>query len=180
MRTWYESVAFSPALTALALLLCVALACQSAQPRNPAVASRDFPAARTQSRSAGSTRDLSHDESAGGHTLRKHVGRSDDELRQRLRRERNISAASTWTDRATAESAVGAAIQQNRERINEWLSRTAGHPNFVIDYASDNPLGRSLRRDADQPTPCAHATIVLKWSPPDDYYVLTSYPECRS
>ena len=34
-----------------------------------------------------STRDLSRDEAAGGHILRKHVGRSDEQLRERLERE---------------------------------------------------------------------------------------------
>ncbi len=180
MRTAKQSVSSWHAFMALLLVLCAALACQSAQPGNIAAAPRDLPAAPAAARPVVSARDLSQDESAGGHTLRKHVGRSDDELRQRLRRERNISAASTWTDRATAESAVGVALQQNRERIDRWLSRSGGHPNFVIDYDSDRPLGRSLRRDADQPTPCAHATIVLKWTGSNDYYVLTSYPECRS
>jgi hypothetical protein len=124
---------------------------------------------------------LSQDESEGGHTLRKHVGRSDAELRDRLRHERNISAASTWTDRQTAERAVGIALQQSRDRIDRWLNRPGGHPNLVIDYDGDSshPIGRSLRRDADEPQPCAHATIVLKWIASNDYYVLTSYPECR-
>ena len=35
--------------------------------------------------------DLSQDEEAGGHTLRRHVGRSDDQLRERLQREPNIA-----------------------------------------------------------------------------------------
>jgi len=59
---------------------------------------------------SGARRDLSQDETAGGHTLRKHVGRTDAELHERLDRERDISAASTWNDRASAEAAVGAAI----------------------------------------------------------------------
>jgi hypothetical protein len=52
----------------------------------------------------------------------------------------------------------------------------------VIDYDGDpsHPIGRTLNRDADQAEPCSHATIVLKWSGPSDYYVLTSYPECRA
>ena len=60
------------------------------------------------SRAAESAReyDLERDESRGGHTLDKHVGRSDDELRERLAREPNISAASTWTNRKIAEEAV--------------------------------------------------------------------------
>lgn len=55
----------------------------------------------------GATRDLSLDEAFGGHTLRRHVGRTDEQLRERLKSESNISAASTYTDRATAERVVG-------------------------------------------------------------------------
>jgi hypothetical protein len=125
------------------------------------------------------THDLSQDEAAGGHTLRKHVGRTDDQLRERLHHEHEISAASTWTDRNTAERAVGTALAQNEDKIQRWLARDS-HSNLVLDYDGDRPIGRSLRRDADQPEPCSHATIVLKWSGPGSYYVLTSYPECRS
>jgi hypothetical protein len=130
---------------------------------------------------SGPARDLSKDEAAGGHTLRKHVGRTDDQLRERLARERNISAASTWTDRATAEQAVGTAIAQNQDRINRWLDRSGNRPNLVLDYNGDaaRPVGRSLRRGADQAEPCAHAVVVLKWSGDRDYFVLTTYPECR-
>ncbi len=165
-------------LLAALLALSSLLGCQSSSPTGAAASNRDH--STTPETRVASPHDLSQDEEAGGHTLRKHVGRTDEELRQRLRRERNIAAASTWTDRATAEAAVGAALRQNREGIDRWINRPGGHPNFVIDYDSDRPLGRSLRRNADQPEPCAHATIVLKWSGPRDYYVLTSYPECRS
>lgn len=125
-------------------------------------------------------RDLSKDEAAGGHTLRKHVGRTDDELRERLEHEPNISAASTWNDRASAEAAVGAAIAGQSERISRWLGRDR-HANLVLDYDGDaaHPFGRTLRRGESTVQPCAHAVIVLKWDPPDSYYVLTAYPECR-
>lgn len=165
----------------LVAFLLAAIACEVPQ-QHQSNAQADFPrpGQSAPANSAGS-RDLSQDESAGGHTLRKHVGRTDDQLRERLRHERNISAASTWTDRETAERAVRAALAQSRDKIERWLNREGGHPNLVIDYDGDpsHPIGRSLRRDADQPGPCAHATIVLRWVPPNDYYVLTSYPECR-
>lgn len=170
------------ALPGALLVCCIALlsGCEPPPPRN--VATSSAAASRGESRHGDARRDLSQDEAAGGHTLRKHVGRSDEELRERLRHERNISAASTWTDRDTAEQAVGTAIAENHEKIDRWLERTGGHPNLVIDYDGDSahPVGRSLRRDADQPEPCAHATIVLKWTGPNDYYVLTAYPECRA
>jgi len=128
----------------------------------------------------GPRRDLSQDEAAGGHVLRKHVGRTDDELRERLEQERNISGASTYTDRVTAERAIGAAIVQNQERIQRWLNRSGGHANLVLDYDFDQPIGRTLNRDENQPRPCSHAVVVLRYDPPTSYHVLTSYPECRS
>ena len=124
-------------------------------------------------------RDLARDESEGGHTLRKHVGRTDAELRERLRRERRIAAASSYTDRETAERAVGSAIQQQQSRIANWLDRSGGHPNLVLDYDADRPIGRTIRRGDEQSEPCSHAVVVMKWMDPANYYVLTSYPECR-
>lgn len=130
---------------------------------------------------SGSIRDLEKDEAAGGHTLKKHVGRTDDQLRERLDRERNISAASTWTDLPTAEQAVGSAIAQGQDRINRWLERSGNRPNLVLDYDGDpsHPIGRSIKRGEDQSEPCSHAVVVLKWAGDQNYYVLTTYPECR-
>jgi hypothetical protein len=124
-------------------------------------------------------RDLSQDESAGGHILRKHVGQTDEQLRQRLGREHRITGASTYTDRSTAEHAVGAAIAQSRDRISNWLNRPGGHPNLVLDYDNEAPVGRTINRGESQSRPCAHALVVLRYVEPNNYYVLTSYPECR-
>lgn len=129
-------------------------------------------------RSAEVRRDLSIDEAAGGHVLRKHVGRSDEELRERLAREHKISGASTYTDRGTAERTIGEALQQNSDRIQRWLSRS-GHANLVLDFDSPVPIGRTLNRGESQPQACSHAVVVLRYDPPTSYHVLTSYPECR-
>src|SRR6188474_1439472 len=69
-------------------------------------------------------RDLSLDESMGGHTLARHVGKSDAELADRLARERQISAASTYTDRATAERSVGAALADGGGKLTSWTRRS--------------------------------------------------------
>jgi Bacterial CdiA-CT RNAse A domain len=129
---------------------------------------------------SSAVRDLSQDEAAGGHILRKHVGQSEEQLRERLGRERNITGASTYTDRSTAEHAVGAAIAQSQDRIQSWLDRAGRHPNLVLDYDSDAPIGRTMNRGENQSRACKHAVIVLKYNGRNEYYVLTSYPECRS
>ncbi len=122
--------------------------------------------------------DLSFDESRGGHTLKRHVGRTDEQLAQRLREERNISAASTYTDRATAESVIADTIQSNQTKITRWLERDR-HPNLVLDYDGEHAVGRTLNRGESQPHPCSHAIVVLHWDGGNEYHVLTSYPECR-
>ena len=93
-------------------------------------------------------RDLSLDESMGGHTLARHVGKSDAELADRLRRERQISAASTYTDREAAERAVGAALASGGRKLSSWMRRSGRRPNMVLHYAdpSHRPIGRSLKR----------------------------------
>jgi Bacterial CdiA-CT RNAse A domain len=130
---------------------------------------------------AGFSHDLSRDEEAGGHTLRKHVGLSDQQLRERLQQEPNIAAASTYTDRQAAELAIGTALHENHDKIERWLRHPGGHPNLVLDYNGNpsRPVGRTLRRGKDHSEPCAHAVVVLKWTGLYEYYVLTSYPECR-
>ncbi|HYL17001.1 MAG TPA: RNase A-like domain-containing protein [Terriglobales bacterium] len=129
---------------------------------------------------AGPVHDLSEDEARGGHTLRKHVGKTDDELRARLQDEPNITAASTYNDRATAESVVGSVLQQDRAKIERWLDRSSGHPNLVLYYDGDpaHPIGRSLGRGQSQGQPCSHAVVIFRWMRDREYYVLTSYPEC--
>ncbi len=116
----------------------------------------------------------------GGHTLARHVGKSDAELAERLQRERQISAASTYTDRATAERSVGAALAEGGGRLRSWMRRSGGRPNLVLHYVepSRRPIGRSLTRGGSRTDLCIRALVVLRWDDRKNrYYVLTSYPE---
>ena len=170
----------------LTAVLVGLVSCQS--PATSNASSSDSPSAGTSSTAGevssrvndGPSRDLSQDERAGGHILRKHVGQTEEQLRQRLEREPNITGASTYTDRATAERAVATAIAQSRKEIDSWLNRSGRHPNLVLDYDSDSPIGRTMNRGEHQSRVCQHSVVVLKYDGPDHDHVLTSYPECRS
>jgi toxin YxiD len=122
--------------------------------------------------------DLSQDEERGGHTLRKHVGRTDDELRQRLEREPGISAASTWTDRSTAEETMAAALRAEHGRIENWQRRGVPRPNLVLHFDAGHEIGRCLVRGASQVVHCTEAVIVLR-ADGEGFYVLTAYSEAR-
>jgi hypothetical protein len=122
--------------------------------------------------------DLSVDEAMGGHTLQRHVGRSDADLIERLRREPQISSASTYTDRAIAESVIGAALHSDTRAFARWRERSGRRPNFVLRYHAAGVIGRSVARGHSNAVPCERAVIVLRWDEGRQrYYVLTSYPE---
>src|ERR1035441_10670352 len=164
--------------------LCALVACQSPTTSSSAGSttspnSSSVPFQPERPRQAGPARDLRQDEAAGGHILRKHVGQTEAQLRERLERDRNITGASTYTDLSTAEHAVGAAVALSQGQIQDWLSRSGRHPNLVLDYDSDGPIGRTMNRGEHQSRVCHHAVVVLKYNGPNHYFVLTSYPECR-
>ena len=121
--------------------------------------------------------DLERDEQRGGHTLSRHVARTDAELMQRLERERNISAASTWTDRATAEETIAAALYAERGRVNSWMRRGSPRANLALHYSAEQTIGRSLRRGQSTSATCNAAVIVLRADGTNKFYVLTAYPE---
>lgn len=126
--------------------------------------------------------DLQRDEALGGHTLARHVGRSDEQLMERLRREPQISAASTYSDVLTARRTIALVIAQSRGRIDQWEARRGGRPNLVLNYTLRDgpPVGRSLTRGARVPRPCDSALVVLRWLERERrWIVLTSYPETR-
>ena len=123
--------------------------------------------------------DLGRDEQRGGHTLARHVARTDDELRERLAQERNISAASTWTDRTTAEAVVGEALAAEHGRVESWMRQGYPRSNLALHYNAGRVIGRSLRRGDVQTVECSSAVIVLRADGPESFYVLTTYPEAR-
>jgi hypothetical protein len=119
---------------------------------------------------------LAREERQGGHLIRKHVGQSPEQLRARLVRERNISAASSFSDLPTAEAAVTAALNSNRDRISQWLAQSS--PRFVVNYTASHVVGLTLRRgDGDaEPTRRLRLVLVRDNRERDGYRILTGYP----
>lgn len=58
-------------------------------------------------------------EDAGGHTIARHVGKTDAELIERLNSSNRISGASTFSDLATAEGVVGSTLKSNAAEITQ-------------------------------------------------------------
>jgi len=120
---------------------------------------------------------LDFHEAAGGHTLERHVGKTESQLAQRLAKETRISGASSFTYRSVAESAIAEAMDRNQSAIDSWMKKRANR--YTIDYDANRIIGITLRRRASKATQTSRFRIVLqrstKLSP--GYFILTAYPE---
>jgi len=120
---------------------------------------------------------LDSHEAAGGHTLERHVGKTEAQLAQRLASETRISAASSFTDSSVAEVAIAEAMNRNQSAIDSWVKSRGNR--YTIDYNANRIIGITLRRRASKATSASRLKIVLQRSAklPPGYFILSAYPE---
>ena len=123
-------------------------------------------------------RGLKFYETAGGHTIRKHVGKDNRWLIERLKREPRLKYASSFYDYETAERVVESAISQNAEKVKNWLSNPAAPNKLVLIYRGEKPIGIKIERGKDHyiESTCRDARVVLKKDRRFGFIVLTAYP----
>ncbi|WP_177434323.1 RNase A-like domain-containing protein, partial [Pseudomonas sp. Irchel 3H9] len=115
-------------------------------------------------------------EAAGGHLIQKHVGRTDEQLAERLKQEPHVPTASTFPDRATAESAISKVLAQNHAKISKFLR---GKDNqIVITQEVKEGVGTSLKRGSLTTVPGKEIYLIIRRDKkmPDGYRIHTGYP----
>jgi hypothetical protein len=123
------------------------------------------------------------DEGYGGHGNEKHVGRSDNQLSDRLSNEPNTDTASTYENYGDAKKYSQQAIDSNKQQVSNWLkdAKPGSKKEFAVDDTG-SVTGRSLSREGWRngtgSQPVNGATVVLKADPnaPGGYYILTTFP----
>ncbi|OCA53708.1 RNase A-like domain-containing protein [Photorhabdus namnaonensis] len=112
----------------------------------------------------------------GGHTLAKHVGLSEQELRARLV---NISRASTFYSQEVAEKVISKAISENQTRIITLVKHLPKEKSFTIDYISNTPIGFGVTKGSQNIEKLYKARVVFLTSEYNGqpYYILTAYPK---
>ncbi|WP_343045174.1 RNase A-like domain-containing protein, partial [Pseudomonas atagonensis] len=120
---------------------------------------------------------LAAHEAQGGHLITRHVGRTDAQLAQRLQAEPNIPAASTFLNRAEAETAVSEALSANSHEVTAFLASTKVKTSFTHNLS--RPVGVSMLNGLSQSQPASKILLVLKKAPslPLGYFLLTGFPE---
>ena len=115
-------------------------------------------------------------EDAGSHLIERHVGKSEAELLDRLKRE-NISASSSFRTLPDAERYVAGTIAQNQEAIDAWLDGKGGN-RLVLDGRFDSSTGISIKRGDTQAEDVYSVKLVLERSDAlgIGYRIVTGYP----
>ncbi|MCF5800679.1 type IV secretion protein Rhs, partial [Pseudomonas sp. PA-1-5A] len=103
---------------------------------------------------------LAAHEAAGGHLMEKHVGRTDQQLLDRLRQEPHIPAASTFHDRATAELAISKVLDNNQDKIKDFLE--GNNQQIVITQPSPEPIGTSFKKNTTTPVPGKEIYLIIR------------------
>ncbi|RKQ26005.1 hypothetical protein D3797_008090 [Bacillus subtilis] len=122
---------------------------------------------------------LAAHEAKGGHLIERHVGKTDEELIERLRTDPNphITASSTFKDRATAERIANSVLNdpKNIKKIENWIDDPK-KPKLMLRYKGDGEIiGRSVSRNSELVENVTNAKIILK-KDNNGNFILTGYP----
>ncbi|QKJ86307.1 hypothetical protein PMPD1_1348 [Paramixta manurensis] len=115
----------------------------------------------------------------GGHTIAKHVGKSDKELIARFETERRIPVSSSFSNLRIAEDAISKAIQRNRDTIRNALSAQSPGTRLTIKYPTGEVIGYGFKRGSTQKLYLKQVrlTIVIEQFHGKPYYILTAFPD---
>ncbi|HEV2886132.1 MAG TPA: RNase A-like domain-containing protein [Jatrophihabitans sp.] len=105
---------------------------------------------------------MAHEGVDDAHTLAKHVGKSDEFLRNRLATEPHITGASTFYDRQAAENSISGLLRMNQRKIDRWLSGSVDE--LVLRGKLPTPAGVLIARGFNDPVPQHGIKIILRRS----------------
>ena len=106
---------------------------------------------------------MAHEGVDGAHTLAKHVGKSEEFLRNRLATEPHIRGASTFYDRQTAENAISSLLHANQSKVDRWLA--GRRPQLELFGDQGRKLGILLLPGSALPTEESGLKVVLRRTP---------------
>lgn len=119
-------------------------------------------------------------ERSNGHTLEKHVGKTDEQLRERINQE-NVTAASTYYNKETATKAVRESLRIHDKEIRQWLNESK-RDRLVLNTHHSFAVGKTVLRSDMRVHEDVHDTVTVlarDSSSALKYKIITSYPNLK-
>ena len=120
---------------------------------------------------------LAEQEALGGHTLLKHVGKTEAELRARLVLEPSIPAAGSFPSLRVAEVVLSDALKAEAAKIHTWATGPR-IGNYVFSYHAGRDIGYGVLRSSNRLVKMQSVRVVLRTTQIHGklYFILTSFP----
>ncbi|ADG15365.1 conserved hypothetical protein [Paraburkholderia atlantica] len=112
----------------------------------------------------------------GGHTILKHVGRTEAQLRERLRLESERRVVSSFRDLAAAEWAISRVMDSNTSRIRNW-AQSNPRRDLVLYQDVGRKVGYGVIRATGEFKHMSTVQVVFRFEEYNGmpYYIFTSY-----
>ncbi|WP_184139138.1 RNase A-like domain-containing protein [Paraburkholderia atlantica] len=113
----------------------------------------------------------------GGHTMLKHVGRTEAQLWERLRLEPKREVVSSFVNIERAEWAISEVMRSNKTRIQAWTRSSIRHIPLDLVETIPGEIGYGLTRQTGKLTSMNRVVVVLKYETYNGMpcYILTAY-----
>ena len=100
-----------------------------------------------------------------GHTITRRVGKSYDDLEDRIKRD-NKSVASSFFDTESAAIAIVRTINHkpNKPRVQRWLADNDSKRRLALRRFFDKPIGRIAYRGGDRRQGNTAVVVLTKWT----------------
>ncbi|PFJ18127.1 hypothetical protein COD67_07415 [Bacillus cereus] len=112
-----------------------------------------------------------------GHTIERHVGKTEEELKKRLSTDK-VSAASTYYDKETATKAVKDSLKQHDKEIQDWL-KNSKEARLVLNTTHSFPVGKTvIKKNMSVKDKLVKTVTVLARDKSGElgFKIITSYP----
>jgi hypothetical protein len=110
----------------------------------------------------------------GGHIVKKHVGKTPEELAERARAE-DRPYASSFSTAEDAERAIEKTLRSEADEVSEWLA--SGGKKMRLDLTLDHVTGISVDAAGGVHDVSGVRVILVRADTPSGYRVLTAFPQ---
>jgi hypothetical protein len=127
----------------------------------------------------GTRRDIQMQDAAGGHTIERHVGKSETWLRNRLEKDPKMedeNFCSSFRNEAIANRVQGRFVKQNRTMLERWLKNNESHI-LKTEVVMREPVGIVVERGKSGASETRTSrVVVIRDSSAQGWHILTSFP----
>lgn len=117
-----------------------------------------------------------NDKEFNGHTIHKHVSKTEQDLIKRLREVETLKAASSFPDIECANKAIKLTLRRNAQKVQHWLHNRGDKKSIRIHATLDFQTGIVVYKYKELAIKTQSLVVVLARTGENGFFVLTAFP----